>query len=91
MITLEGEHWRKLRKMFNPAFSQGHLDKLVPGIVEETLVFVQILEEAAKSDEDFLMLDALTVNLRAKFLTRNSYSRWTLSDGKCKLNDKLIL
>jgi cytochrome P450 len=91
MITLEGEHWRRLRKMFNPAFSQGHLDKLVPGIVEETLIFVQILEEAAKRDEDFLMLDALTVSLRTKYLTRNSYSRWTLLDGRCKLNDKLIL
>jgi len=71
--------------MFNPAFSQGHLDKLVPGIVEETLIFVQILEEAAKGDGDFLMLDALTVSLRMKYLTRNSYSRWTLFVGRCKL------
>lgn len=62
MITLEGEHWQKLRKMFNPAFSQGHLEKLVPGIVDETLIFVDILNEAAKSDDnEVLMLDALTV------------------------------
>ena len=62
MITLEGEHWQKLRKMFNPAFSQGHLEKLVPGIVDETLIFVDILNEAAKSDNnEVLMLDALTV------------------------------
>ena len=61
MITLEGEHWQKLRKMFNPAFSQGHLEKLVPGIVDETLNFVEKLNEAAKKDKDFLMLDALTV------------------------------
>jgi cytochrome P450 len=61
MITLEGEHWHRLRKMFNPAFSQGHLETLVPGIVEETLVFVDILNNAAKSGETLLMLDALTV------------------------------
>ena len=62
MITLEGEHWQKLRKMFNPAFAQGHLEKLVPGIVDETLIFVDILNEAAKSDNnEVLMLDALTV------------------------------
>ena len=67
MITLEGEHWQRLRKMFNPAFAQGHLEKLVPGIVDETLIFVDILNEAAKSDNnEVLMLDALTVppNLR---------------------------
>lgn len=62
MITLEGEHWQKLRKMFNPAFAQGHLDKLVPGVVDETLNFVEILNEATKVDKDFLMLDALTVH-----------------------------
>jgi cytochrome P450 len=62
MITLEGEHWQKLRKMFNPAFSQGHLEKLVPGIVDETLIFVDILTEAAKSkNKEVLMLDAMTV------------------------------
>ena len=48
MITLEGERWRRLRKMFNPAFSQAHLDKLVSGIVEQTLVFVQKLDESGR-------------------------------------------
>jgi cytochrome P450 len=61
MITVEGDHWQKLRKMFNPAFSQGHLDTLVPGIVEETLVLVTKLNAAAQNDETVLMLDAITV------------------------------
>jgi hypothetical protein len=47
--------------MFNPAFSQGHLDTLVPGIVEETLVLVTKLNAAAQNDETVLMLDAITV------------------------------
>ena len=37
--------------MFNPAFSQGHLETLVPGIVEETLVLVTKLNEAAEKNE----------------------------------------
>ena len=62
MITLEGDHWHRLRKMFNPAFSQGHLETMVPAIVEETLVFVDALNKAAKSREIISMLDALTVS-----------------------------
>jgi len=83
MITLEGEHWQKLRKMFNPAFAQGHLEKLVPGIVDETLNFVAILNEATKVDRDFLMLDALTVRDPLVLANMISYSRWISSDGMC--------
>lgn len=60
---MEGDHWQKLRKMFNPAFSQGHLDTLVPNIVEETLVLVTKLNDAAKKDETVKILDAITVIL----------------------------
>ena len=61
ILTLEGDQWYKLRKMFNPAFSQGHLDPLVPGIIEETLTFVKLLNDTAQGDDILLMLDALTV------------------------------
>ena len=61
ILTLEGDHWHRLRKMFNPAFSQSHLETLVPEIVEETLVFVKVLDEAAKRGTVLLMLEALTV------------------------------
>src|SRR5436190_13508444 len=44
------DYWRKIRKMFSSAFSAAHLETLVPGIVEESLVFVKILEEAAKNN-----------------------------------------
>jgi cytochrome P450 len=62
MITLEGEHWQKLRKIFNPAFSQGHLETLVPEMVTEGLVFAQKLEEASKHDTVLLLFDALVVS-----------------------------
>ena len=61
LITVEGDHWQKLRKMFNPAFSQGHLDTLVPNIVEETLVLVTKLNDAARNNETVKMLDVITV------------------------------
>jgi len=48
--------------MFNPAFSQGHLETLVPGIVEETLVLVTKLNEAAKTNETLRILDVITVS-----------------------------
>jgi len=61
IITMEGDEWYKLRKMFNPAFSQGHLETLVPQMVKETLVFVGKLEKAAQQGSTILMLDDLTV------------------------------
>ena len=63
MITVEGDHWQKLRKMFNPAFSQSHLDTLVPAMVEETLVYVAKLNEAAETKKLLMMLDTITVKL----------------------------
>ena len=62
MITLEGEHWHRLRKMFNSAFSQGHLETLVPEMVTEALVFAKKLEVASKQNKVFLLFDALVVS-----------------------------
>jgi len=73
MITLEGDHCYSLRKMSNPAFAQGHLETLVPGIVEETLSFVGVLNEAAQTGKELLVLDALTV-MRSLEASDDSYS-----------------
>jgi cytochrome P450 len=62
MITLEGEHWQRLRKMFNSAFSQNHLETLVPEMVTEALVFAKKLESASKQDKVILLFDALVVS-----------------------------
>jgi cytochrome P450 len=51
LVTIHGEYWRKLRKMFNPAFSVSHLETMIPGIIEESMVFVKILETAAQAEE----------------------------------------
>jgi cytochrome P450 len=61
LVIQDGNEWYKLRKMFNPAFSQAHLETLVPQIVQEALVFVGKLEKAAKEGATKLMLEDLTV------------------------------
>jgi cytochrome P450 len=56
-----GDYWRKIRKMFSPGFAISHLQTLIPGIVEESMVFVKILEEAARSGSIVQLGDKLQV------------------------------
>lgn len=49
LVTVSGDYWKKVRKMFNPAFATSHLETLVPGIIEEVMVFVDKLDNAATS------------------------------------------
>ena len=51
IIIVHGDYWKKLRKMFNLAFAYSHLETLVPKIIEESLVFVDILNKAAQMGE----------------------------------------
>ena len=54
-------YWRKIRKMFNPGFAISHLETSIPGIVEESMVFVKMLEEAAQSGSIVPLGDNLQV------------------------------
>ena len=61
IVVLEGDRWKRLRKMFNPAFAQGQLDALIPAIVEECEIFVQKLTGYADSGEVIKMMQLTTV------------------------------
>lgn len=61
MVALEGGHWKRLRKMFNPAFAPSHLETLIPCIVEESEVFVDKLNQIAKTDQVVKMNELTTV------------------------------
>ena len=62
LILSEGEEWRALRKRFNRGFTPGHLHTLRPFVVDETKIYVQRLQEAAKTGEVIRMRD-LAVDL----------------------------
>jgi hypothetical protein len=61
MVAISGDHWRRVRKMFNPAFAPSHLDTLVPAIVEESVVFVERLKDVADTGNIVRMNNMTTV------------------------------
>ena len=82
LVTVTGDYWRKVRKMFSPAFASSHLETLVPGVVEEALVFLDVLHEAA--DKGIVLklgerLPALTMDVIARYLVF-----WTLIQGSLR-------
>ena len=69
IFVTQGAEWQRQRSWFNPAFSLNHLLTLVPGIVEEGLVFKEKLTEFAVSGEVISMNDAamkLTIDVIAR-------------------------
>jgi cytochrome P450 len=63
LVSISGDHWKKLRKMFNPAFAPSHLETMIPAILEEAEVFVQKLKKVAETGEIIKMNQLTTVYL----------------------------
>lgn len=63
MVAISGDHWKRVRKMFNPAFAPSHLDTLIPAIVEESMVFVDKLTSVAGNREVVKMNEMTTVKI----------------------------
>ena len=61
LISMEGPLWKKWRGVFNPGFGAAHLMTLIPDIIEEGLVFCEILGERAALG-DIFQLKPLTDN-----------------------------
>lgn len=57
MLLTEGEDWKRARSMFNPGFAAGHLMTLVPSIVDDVLIFANVLSGLAVSGKITLMED----------------------------------
>lgn len=60
MVSSEGAEWKKWRSAFNPGFSASHLMSLVPSILDDVLIFNEILTKHAKNQEVFRMERATT-------------------------------
>lgn len=57
IVTMEGEAWKKWRRIFNPGYSAGHLMTMTSAIVEETSKFCDILQSYVQSQKIFRMKD----------------------------------
>ncbi|KAI9816736.1 MAG: hypothetical protein M1826_001734 [Phylliscum demangeonii] len=53
LVCLEGGAWRRWRTIFNPGFSAAHLMTLVPSMLDDVLVFRDILREHARTGDIF--------------------------------------
>jgi cytochrome P450 len=55
LFTMPVDEWRTWRNIFNPGFSQAHLNSLVPRIVEEVKSYRKLLQSFADRNEMFLL------------------------------------
>ncbi|EME42887.1 hypothetical protein DOTSEDRAFT_153057 [Dothistroma septosporum NZE10] len=60
MVSSDGQAWSKWRKMFNPGFSSQHLMTLVPGIVDDVLIYVKKLTNYAERNQVFRLEEDTT-------------------------------
>ena len=51
LVVIEGDRWKKLRKMFNPAFAPSHIESFIPIIVDESLIFIDKLDHVADTGD----------------------------------------
>ena len=53
LTRTQGEHWKQLRKQFNPGFAPQHLITMLPIILEKSSTFVERLEDFSSSGQTF--------------------------------------
>lgn len=51
LVISGGALWKRTRAIFNPGFSAGHLTTLIPSIVDDVLVYLDILSKLADSEK----------------------------------------
>jgi cytochrome P450 len=61
VFSTKGTEWQRQRAWFSPAFSLSHLLTLIPGMIEECLVFKEKLTKYAVSGEVFSLNNAATL------------------------------
>ncbi|KAL8848214.1 MAG: hypothetical protein Q9221_006732 [Calogaya cf. arnoldii] len=69
LLNLDGDSWKRWRRIFNPGFSATHVSSLIPGIVEEAEVFKNALMEHATKGGLFY-LESLTLDLTIDIIGR---------------------
>lgn len=69
LLTMEGPMWKYWRSTFAHGFGSSHIMTVVPELIEEALVFRDILREKAKEGVRF-PLESITSNLAADLVGR---------------------
>ncbi|KAK9417326.1 putative Vera protein [Seiridium unicorne] len=66
MVSSDGEQWKRWRSVFNPGFSPRNIMALVPSMMEDMVVFVNVLDSFAGETGQpgqIVQLEKLTTNL----------------------------
>ena len=69
LVGMEGSMWKQWRARFNPGFSASQIISQIPGIVDEVIVFRDLLREQARKNEMF-QLEELGLNLSIDIIGR---------------------
>ena len=69
LFTMEGPMWKYWRNTFAHGFGSSHIMTVIPELVEEALVFRDILRENAEEGVKF-SLESITANLAADLVGR---------------------
>ena len=73
LIFMNGENWKRGRNIFNPGFNPRYLVSLVPAMVEEAVIFEQILGQQSQHGCVFQM-DPVVLNLTFDIIARITLS-----------------
>ena len=69
LVSMEGQIWKKWRRIFNPGFSATHISTLTKSIMEEVKTFRSILRQHAQDDSLF-QLEEHALNLAIDVIGR---------------------
>ena len=71
LVSMEGQMWKKWRRIFNPGFSATHIGTLTESIVEEVKTFRSIMTQHARKG-DLFRLEEHALNLAIDVIGRAS-------------------
>ena len=60
LVSMDGAEHKRWRAIFNPGFSSAHLMTLVDGIVDDSMMFMEILGRHAEEQDIFSLEEAAT-------------------------------
>jgi cytochrome P450 len=71
LFDLPERDWKPWRTVFNKAFSSDSLSSLIPGMIEETFTYLEVLRKYAATGE-LVQLDKVTLRFTIDFIGRST-------------------